>query len=536
MEQASVIRFSQVDESLKEQLLYAIAVQNPKLARCDDGTFVAAVRLPPAAVALLASGKALPKPPPSPLSPEKRMEGLRAARRYKDLVRRIAESDDASAAECLERLPPARSRGDLWVLRRIDEVYDYRYSFEDVRHTKALYADLPQLSAELAAKFPLFVEEFFRKKYGIRKLVVQSCWDFACALESCRRRHIWADIFARMLDGTYSSDTVRFFVVARQIVIAEEGHHLAPSLGASGSYAAAASPWRSPIRLSLERCYYLASVVFRGLPALLSSFPDIVDSFLTRHPQHAHDSLELCELFHIVAVEHHSAFCGPGASPVPAVAAGPSASASPGKASQISSLETLRGYPQSRPARASSRTPTSRHPPPAPRTPLSGRLDDLGDLEESERRRLEQETAEELAEAYVGAVGSVGARERLVATRLVGPLRGAMDDYLRAVAASARSAGVPQQRAEAACSEASRVLEDAVVEAMGRLADGACRSGGPLADAWARAEAALAEAQGDDGGGDDDDDEAHKALRELAVAIVGSVRPGVEKFVCPLLA
>eukprot|EP00727_Mastigamoeba_balamuthi_P001789 m51a1_g11607 hypothetical protein (411) ;mRNA; f:161470-172514 len=193
--------------------------------------------------------------------------------------------------------------------------------------------------------------------------------------------------------------------VARVIAIAEEGRHLAAS--------------QSPIRLPLERCYYLASVVFRGLPALLSSFPNIVDSFLTRHPHGRLDDLGDLEESERRRLEQETV------------------------------EELVEAYVGA--VGAHERLEASRLV-----GPLRGAMDDYlraaalaeaqGDDNDDAHKALRElvvaiETAEELAEAYVGAVGSVGAHERLVGTRLVGPLRGAMDDYLRTVATSVPPVG-----------------------------------------------------------------------------------------------
>eukprot|EP00658_Telonema_sp_P-2_P020156 TRINITY_DN17951_c0_g1_i3.p1 TRINITY_DN17951_c0_g1~~TRINITY_DN17951_c0_g1_i3.p1 ORF type:complete len:519 (+),score=43.63 TRINITY_DN17951_c0_g1_i3:335-1891(+) len=70
--------------------------------------------------------------------------------------------------------------------------------------------------------FPVFVNELFCKKYGLKSLVEQICWDLVCNLQEYRKSYQEVEIFGCWLDEHYDPEDLLFFLYVRNVI---QEHH-----------------------------------------------------------------------------------------------------------------------------------------------------------------------------------------------------------------------------------------------------------------------------------------------------------------------
>ena len=148
-----------------------------------------------------------------------------------------------------------------WVMRHVEDIYDARYAKDT--------ADLKSDSAGSAAStsnagpspFPVFVVDFFTKRYGLRSLIDQTAWDLLASVAALRQSVKEVDLFARFLsEDAYDADDVLFFLYVRSVAQKELGLSFKgrwAEAGGTGAASPAAAYALSPREASL-----VARVVF----------------------------------------------------------------------------------------------------------------------------------------------------------------------------------------------------------------------------------------------------------------------------------
>lgn len=94
-----------------------------------------------------------------------------------------------------DSLTPKR-RPLTWLMRLIEDIYDARYAHD----TTDIREDAVDTSERLSHIFPVFVVDFCSKRYGLRSLVDQTCWDLLYNVHALRKQEREVEIFARMLE------------------------------------------------------------------------------------------------------------------------------------------------------------------------------------------------------------------------------------------------------------------------------------------------------------------------------------------------
>jgi hypothetical protein len=114
-----------------------------------------------------------------------------------------------------QKLKP-KKRPFSWLLTSIEELYDARYAHD----TADLKNDGPEdgPSDRLSDIFPVFVVDFFSKRYGLRSLVDQGCWDLLFNMHAQRKQYLEVEVFARFLEEFYDQDDLLFFLYVRSVV------------------------------------------------------------------------------------------------------------------------------------------------------------------------------------------------------------------------------------------------------------------------------------------------------------------------------
>ena len=111
-----------------------------------------------------------------------------------------------------DRLEP-KKRPLSWLMRAIEEIYDARYT-HDTAELKGEEEDggggTP--ADRMSNIFPVFVVDFFSKRYGLRSLVDQTCWDTLFNMHALRKRHLEVEVFARFIEEFYDADDLLFFL------------------------------------------------------------------------------------------------------------------------------------------------------------------------------------------------------------------------------------------------------------------------------------------------------------------------------------
>lgn len=95
----------------------------------------------------------------------------------------------------------AKKKSLAWLMRWIEELYDVRYA----RDTADINGDdgddaVSNDTERISSVFPVFVVEFFSKRYGLRSLVEQMCWDLLYNVHTMRKDTLEVQIFSRFLE------------------------------------------------------------------------------------------------------------------------------------------------------------------------------------------------------------------------------------------------------------------------------------------------------------------------------------------------
>lgn len=213
-----------------------------------------------------------------------------------------------------------------WLMRLIEEIYDSRYA----KDTADLKGDLDEeANAQSSAQpFPAFVVEFFSKRYGLRGLVDQNCWDLLYNAHRLRKEHLEVEIFGRFVEEYYDPDDLLFFTYVRSMVQKEVSINFRARWSEMGRAAtdsnspnkAAAQPAVSglppPITLSYRECQLVSRVVFGSeADPLYKTFMAMVErNMVLVGPKQKAGSMGLApdnrridvmQFMHIALVEYH---------------------------------------------------------------------------------------------------------------------------------------------------------------------------------------------------------------------------------------
>ena len=178
-----------------------------------------------------------------------------------------------------------------WVMRHVEEIFDSRYS----KDTAELRGEAEPDGA--ATPFPTFVVEFFSKRYGLRSLIDQTCWDLIASVDVLRRQHLEVETFARFLEEAFDPDDLLFFLYVRSVVQKELGVSFRSrwtELGRAGTASADASPsgkaaggGPAPLFLTFREVQLVSRVVFGSeADPLYKSFVALVERHLSA-PAHS---------------------------------------------------------------------------------------------------------------------------------------------------------------------------------------------------------------------------------------------------------
>jgi hypothetical protein len=186
-----------------------------------------------------------------------------------------------------------------WLLRIIEEIYDARYVHDTSELTDSSEANkaagAPK-DVKLSKIISVFVMDFFVKKYGLKSLVDQTCWDLLYNLHALRKDHLEAEVFGRFLEETYDPDDMLFFLYVRSVVQRELGFSFRSNCAELGE--------RDAIFLSFKSCVSISKLVF-GAEAeeLLRNFLAMIESHLVGRGDQR--KIEVYQFLHLVLAEYH---------------------------------------------------------------------------------------------------------------------------------------------------------------------------------------------------------------------------------------
>lgn len=158
-----------------------------------------------------------------------------------------------------------KSRPLPWLMRLIEEIYDSRYAKDtaDLQGEDSAKASASSSAGGESSLFPVFVWEYFSKRYGLRGLIDQMCWDLLYNTHTLRKvryrplqtavsllsialcyklpsiavfthcgsmcavclfccffrlqEHLEVEVFARFLEEYYDPDDLLFFLYVRSV-------------------------------------------------------------------------------------------------------------------------------------------------------------------------------------------------------------------------------------------------------------------------------------------------------------------------------
>ena len=115
-----------------------------------------------------------------------------------------------------------KPRPIAWLMRHVEEIFDSRYA-KDTAELRGEVDAADAAEGSSATPFPTFVVDFFSKRYGLRSLIDQTCWDLLASVGALRRSHMEVEVFARFLEESFDPDDLLFFLYVRSVVQKELG-------------------------------------------------------------------------------------------------------------------------------------------------------------------------------------------------------------------------------------------------------------------------------------------------------------------------
>lgn len=227
---------------------------------------------------------------------------------------------------CAALLPPSavpklRRLGQL--LQLLDEVYDARF-VRDTKRVRNQQAETLGSAVEAPMSFPDFVVDFASKKYGLRKLVNQSCWDLAESVDQLRSEHLAVELFGRFLDEAYDLSDLLFFLFARSVVRREVTTHTP-----RGKQAVASG--KVPFELDARQCVNITRVILGGEQLELQDIllRRLDAEMLRLRASGPEPVLDVNMFLGIATAEYHKMRGGTDVGPLPGGGAAAAAEASP---------------------------------------------------------------------------------------------------------------------------------------------------------------------------------------------------------------
>ena len=173
-----------------------------------------------------------------------------------------------------DRLKP-RKRPITWLMRLIEEIYDARF-IHDSADFKDDGTSVPgeQSKQRLSHQFPVFVVDFFSKRYGLRNIVDQNCWDLLFNVNMYREKHLEVAVFGRFLEEFYDPDDLLFFLYVRSVIQKEIGINFRNHWNELGRRGLEDTVW-----LSYSSCVKVSRVVFVSeSDPLFQAFMDMIET------------------------------------------------------------------------------------------------------------------------------------------------------------------------------------------------------------------------------------------------------------------
>jgi hypothetical protein len=209
-----------------------------------------------------------------------------------------------------------------WVMRLIEEVYDSRYA----KDTADLRGEAGEEAGSSNSPFPTFVVDFFSKRYGLRGLIDQNCWDLLYNTHRLRKEHLEVEVFGRFLEEYYDPDDLLFFTYVRSMVQKELGINFRSRWSEMGRNAveggSASSPAKgssgtgglpAPLTLTYREATLVSRVVFGSeADPLYKTFIAMVERQMTAGERPARAKagtdtrrIDVMQFMHIALVEYH---------------------------------------------------------------------------------------------------------------------------------------------------------------------------------------------------------------------------------------
>jgi hypothetical protein len=221
-----------------------------------------------------------------------------------------------------------KERPIAWLMKYVEEIFDDRYA-KDTQELKeggagGDGADAGAAAAAAAAggvttPFPTFVVEYFTKKFGLRSLIDQCCWDLLFNVHRLRKEHLEVEAFARFLEEMYDPDDLLFFLYVRSVVQkelnysfrarwAEMGRNAAPSSPAKDGSGAGAASSGGALQLSFRDASMVSRVVFGSeADPLYKTFMTMIERHMSGKKGAKTDGrrIDVATFLHLAVVEYH---------------------------------------------------------------------------------------------------------------------------------------------------------------------------------------------------------------------------------------
>jgi len=202
-------------------------------------------------------------------------------------------------------------------MRYIEEIYDTRYA-KDTQELKEGEEEGSGDGSNAPTPFPTFVVEFFTKRYGLRSLIDQSCWDLLYNIHRFRKENIEVEVFARFLEEMYDPDDLLFFLYVRSVVAKELNYNFRARWSEMGRSAVPSSPSKThgnealppgtSLSLSFRDCSLVSRVVFGSeADALYKTFMTMIERHMAGKKGTKTDGrrIDVGAFLHLAVVEYH---------------------------------------------------------------------------------------------------------------------------------------------------------------------------------------------------------------------------------------
>jgi hypothetical protein len=214
-----------------------------------------------------------------------------------------------------------------WLMRLIEEIYDNRYA-KDTADLKTSSTSTPNSNAPESSgstPFPTFVVEFFTKRYGLRSLIDQTCWDLLYNVHTLRKENLEVEVFACFLEEFYDPDDLLFYLYVRSILQKELGvsfrtrwSELArapgqtnevPTPSSSKPTSSSSGSGPVPLFLSFKECTLISRTVFGSeSDPLFRTFLSLVERHMNSGANNGSSvskRIEVPHFLHLALVEYH---------------------------------------------------------------------------------------------------------------------------------------------------------------------------------------------------------------------------------------